>query len=68
MILLSAYAKPVDKEISDHMIATNATVTRPQLIVREHDEKAFDCYLTKNLVLAYMNAVAAGDLTTVVKL
>lgn len=50
------------------MIATNATVTRPQLIVREHDEKAFDCYLTKNLVLAYMNAVAAGDLTTVVKL
>ncbi len=37
-------------------------------IVREHDEKAFDRYLTKDLVLAYMNAVAAGDLTTVVKL
>ena len=37
-------------------------------IVREHDEKAFDRYLTKDLVLAYMNAVAAGDLTTMVKL
>ena len=37
-------------------------------IVREHDEKAFGRYLTKELVLAYMNAVAAGDLTTVVKL
>jgi len=35
-------------------------------IVREHDEKAFKCYLTKNLVLAYMNAIAAGDLETIV--
>ncbi len=35
-------------------------------IVREQDEKAFDRYLTKDLVLAYMNAVAAGDLKTTV--
>lgn len=35
-------------------------------IVREKDEKAFDRYLTKDLVLAYMNAVAAGDLKTIV--
>jgi hypothetical protein len=37
-------------------------------IVREQDERAFGCYLTKDLVLAYINAVAAGDLSTVVKL
>ncbi len=37
-------------------------------IVREHDEKAFGRYLTKELVLAYMNAVAAGDLATVVRI
>lgn len=36
-------------------------------IVREHDEKAHGRYLTKELVLAYMNAVAAGDLETVVR-
>ena len=36
-------------------------------IVREHDEKAFGHYRTKELILAYMNAVVAGDLTTVVK-
>jgi hypothetical protein len=36
-------------------------------IVREQDEKAFGRYLTKDLVLAYMNAVAAGDLSSVVK-
>jgi hypothetical protein len=36
-------------------------------IVREQDEKRFGRYLTKELVLAYMNAVAAGDLKTVVK-
>jgi hypothetical protein len=34
-------------------------------IIREHDEKAHGRYLTKELVLAYMNAVAAGDLETV---
>ena len=35
-------------------------------IVREQDEKAHGRYLTKALILAYMNAVAAGDFTTVV--
>lgn len=35
-------------------------------IVREQDEKAHGHYLTKALILAYMNAVAAGDFTTVV--
>lgn len=36
-------------------------------IVREQDEKAHGRYLTKDLILAYMNAVAAGDFTTVVQ-
>ena len=36
-------------------------------IVREQDTKAHGCYLTKELILAYMNAVAAGDFTTVVQ-
>ena len=36
------------------------------LIVREDDEKAFGRYLTKDLVLAYMNAITAGDFSTVV--
>ncbi|MFN3397101.1 MAG: hypothetical protein ACK4ZS_01045, partial [Sulfurimicrobium sp.] len=35
-------------------------------IVREHDEKAHGRYLTRELILAYMNAVAAGDLETVI--
>ena len=35
-------------------------------IVREQNEKTFKRYLTKDLVLAYMNAVAAGDLETTV--
>ncbi|MFN5029372.1 MAG: Eco57I restriction-modification methylase domain-containing protein, partial [Burkholderiales bacterium] len=35
-------------------------------IVREQDEKAHGRFLTRDLVLAYMNAVAAGDLTSVV--
>lgn len=33
-------------------------------IVREQDEKAHRRYLTKDLILAYMNAVAVGDFTT----
>jgi hypothetical protein len=33
-------------------------------IVREQDEKAHGRYLTKDLILAYMNAVAVGDFTT----
>ena len=35
--------------------------------VREQDEKA-QRYLTKELILAYMNAVAAGDFTTIVRI
>ncbi|MFZ2302182.1 MAG: hypothetical protein WAW10_09985 [Gallionella sp.] len=35
-------------------------------IVREQDEKAHGRFLTKDLILAYMNAVAAGDFNTVV--
>ena len=35
-------------------------------IVREQDPAAFGRYLTKDLVLAYMNAIAAGDLKSVV--
>lgn len=37
-------------------------------IVREHDEKAFKRFLTKDLVLAYMNAVAAGDFKSIVSI
>jgi len=35
-------------------------------IVREQDEKAHGRFLTKELVLAYLNAVEAGDLKTTV--
>ena len=37
-------------------------------IVREDDLRAFGKYRTKDLILAYINAVAAGDLTTVIDL
>ena len=37
-------------------------------IVRRRDEKVFGNYRTKNLILAYMNALAAGDTETDVKL
>ncbi len=37
-------------------------------IVREQDEKVHGRYLTKELILAYMSAVAAGDFTTIVRL
>jgi len=36
-------------------------------IIRAQDEKAFGRYLTKDLILAYMNATAAGDLNSVVQ-
>ncbi|HEC85334.1 MAG TPA: restriction endonuclease [Thioploca sp.] len=36
-------------------------------IVRTQDEKTFGCYLTKDLILAYMNAIAAGDLTSIIQ-
>jgi hypothetical protein len=35
-------------------------------IVREQDEKTFGGYRTRDLVLAYMNAVAAGDLDSTI--
>ena len=36
-------------------------------IVRRQDEKQFGDYRTKRLILAYMNALAAGDVESVVK-
>ena len=35
-------------------------------IVRRQDEGAFGKYRTKEMILAYMNALAAGDTETVV--
>ena len=35
-------------------------------IVRREDEKAFNSYRTRDLILAYMNALAAGDTETTV--
>ena len=35
-------------------------------IVRRQDEQEFGSYRTKEMVLAYMNALAAGDIETVV--
>ena len=37
-------------------------------IVRREDEKAFNSYRTRDLILAYMNALSAGDTETVVDL
>ena len=37
-------------------------------IVRRHDEAAYGSYGTRDLILAYMNALAAGDTETVVAL
>jgi len=36
-------------------------------IVRRHDEKQFGRYRTKDMVLAYMNAVKAGDLDAILE-
>ncbi len=33
-------------------------------IVRKEDEAAFGRYLTRDLILAYMNALSAGDTET----
>ena len=35
-------------------------------IVREQDQREFGSFRTKELVLGYMRAIAAGDLTTVI--
>lgn len=37
-------------------------------IVKEQDEKAHGRYLTKELILAYMNAIATSDFSTVVSI
>ena len=37
-------------------------------IVRREDEKAFNSYRTRDLILAYLNALAAGDTQTVIAL
>jgi hypothetical protein len=36
-------------------------------IVRQDDERAYGSFRTRELVLAYVNAVAAGDLQAVVR-
>ena len=35
-------------------------------IVQREDEAQFGAYRTRDLILAYMNALAAGDIETVV--
>jgi hypothetical protein len=50
------------RAILENENAEDAHVTH----VRGRDEKAFGRYLTKDLAVAYMNALAAGDLNSVV--
>lgn len=47
----------IDRDDADYILGTFP-------IVREQDERAFGRYITRDLILAYMNAIAAGDLTT----
>ena len=49
----------LDREDADYVLSTFP-------IVRREDEAAFGSYRTRDLVLAYMNALAAGDTETVV--
>ena len=49
----------LDREDADYVLGTFP-------IVRKQDEAAFGSYRTRDLVLAYMNALAAGDTETVV--
>ena len=49
----------LDREDADYVLSTFP-------IVRREDEAAFGSYRTRNLVLAYMNALDAGDTETVV--
>ena len=49
----------LDREDADYVLGTFP-------IVRREDEAAFGSYRTRDLVLAYMNALAAGDTETVV--
>ena len=49
----------LDREDADYVLSTFP-------IVRREDEAAFGSYRTRDLVLAYMNALDAGDTETVV--
>ena len=49
----------LDREDAEYVLGTFP-------IVRKQDEAAFGSYRTWDLVLAYMNALAAGDTETVV--
>ena len=49
----------LDREDADYVLGTFP-------IVRKQDEAAFGSYRTRDLVLAYMNALDAGDTETVV--
>ena len=49
----------LDREDADYVLGTFP-------IVRREDEKKFGSYRTRDLVLAYMSALAAGDTETVV--
>ena len=49
----------LDRDDADYVLGTFP-------IIRREDEKEFDKYRTRDLVLAYMNALAAGDTETVV--
>ncbi len=51
----------LDRDEADYVLDTFP-------IVRDHDEAAFGRYRTKELVLGYMNALAAGDSTTILAL
>ena len=50
----------ISREDADYMLNTFP-------IAREHDEKAFGRFRTRDLVLGYMNALAACDLESVVR-
>jgi hypothetical protein len=47
--------------------AVNTTLTCG-IIVKKDDEQEFGRYLTRDLILAYMRALKAGDTEAVVKL
>lgn len=51
----------IDRNDADYILNTFP-------IVRAEDEGEFGRFLTRDLILAYMNAVAAGDLETQVSI
>lgn len=62
-------AKPVEGRNDDQETAVThaAYILDTFCIVRKHDEFAFGHYRTKEMVLAYYNALAAGDTDAVVE-